>query len=791
MRRESISFINDPDLCALSILLAIASPRNSTLSLNRESRSIYKAVQYPRHQFCFASCWPWNSSIYSGMHSFQVWMITSSDFQTLRKRSKSSMRRLPSLHQREIPPKSPNANGADSTLRFELGHPDLSSAERESTGTESLPPSYTVIRPLGQGGMGEVYLARQNSADRLVAIKIIRPDRVTGGKLDSQVVARFRREIKAAARLEHDHVVSVYDVGEWQGQPFYSMRYVPGETLRQRLNQGPLDGRVAAAMIRDVASAIAAAHQAGILHRDLKPHNILIEQDTNRPLVADFGLAKVMGGSEEMTVEGAVFGSPPYMAPEQALNAAQASEASDVYGIGATLYHALTGRPPFQAASVPETLHQVVHSEPLSVRKLNPAVAVDLETICMKCLSKEPQRRYPSALALADELKCFLEDRPISARPTGSLEHAWRWVRRNRRLASLLAALLISILAGSLGIFVQWRNSERNYIQAQRNFDMARNRLHLGQEVMRELLVNVSKEELRDVPQIEPVRQELLQKAMGYYDKFIEEAQGDPVLKREQAIAQTSLGEINLWLGNFSQAATELGDAKQQVLQLLDGQNSQADELELRSALADIHSHLGVVAFRAGNLDVAEREFLELQKWADQLPGSETEPNLAPVIASDGLASVYRERGDLQRAREAYQGSLKYLKTLSEVDQQRPAVLQLQAGSNYNLGLVLRELGLLDESEQASQDALTAVLQWAELAPESVVQKQLHAHVLQGIGWLRNAQGSPQRGLGQPVGSRHLGTRTQRTTSTGATLSIGIRPPAKLHCFHSGTIGRC
>lgn len=307
---------------------------------------------------------------------------------------------------------------------------------------------YEFIEELGFGGMGVVYKARQLSADRIVALKLIRPDRLSQFRADEResILSRFRNEVQAAAKLEHDNVVSVYDVGEVDGQPYYAMRFVAGESLKDKIDEGLLPPIDAARYCEQVARALAAAHDRGILHRDLKPHNVMIDAQANRALLVDFGLAKLTESDQQLTKTDSVFGSPSYMSPEQAADAGKISESSDIYGLGATLYHLLTGRPPFQASTTFETLLLVKSNEPVTPRQLNAAIPMDLETICLKCLEKEPARRYAGAADLADELQRFTNGDPILARPINLLERTWRWCRRNPVIATLAAgACLLAI----------------------------------------------------------------------------------------------------------------------------------------------------------------------------------------------------------------------------------------------------------------------------------------------------------------------------------------------------------
>ncbi len=310
---------------------------------------------------------------------------------------------------------------------------------------------YELLEVLGEGGMGVVYRARQRTLDRVVAVKIIRPDRTaaTVPARRQEVMGRFRAEIQAAARLEHEHIVPVYEVGQIEGQPFFSMRYIEGRGLDSVLHKGPLGGREAAAMVEKIARAVHHAHVHQVIHRDLKPRNILLDGES-RPYVADFGLAKSLEAAQELTQTGQVIGTPAYMSPEQARGMTTVDHASDVYSLGATFYELLTARPPFRAATPAETQRQVIDNDPAPPRELNPAVPRDLETICLKCLEKDPRSRYATAEEVADELARFLARRAIRARPIGRPQRFWRWCRRNPLDAGLVAATVISLLIGVL-----------------------------------------------------------------------------------------------------------------------------------------------------------------------------------------------------------------------------------------------------------------------------------------------------------------------------------------------------
>ena len=296
-------------------------------------------------------------------------------------------------------------------------------------------PGYDVEAMLGRGGMGVVYKARHSRLNRLVALKML----LAGAYAGPHERARFQREAEAVASLRHANIVQVYDVGDHEGCPYFTMELLEGGSLAQALAGTPQPARQAAALLITLAEAVQVAHQAGIVHRDLKPANILLTAD-GTPKVADFGLARHFEGEPALTLSGARIGTPSYMAPEQVIGkAGTIGPATDIYALGALLYEMLTGRPPFRGETAAETERQVIHDEPVSPSRLNTKVPRDLETICLKCLSKEPERRYASAAALADDLRRFGEGRPIQARPVGWGERSWRWCRRNPTVAALLA----------------------------------------------------------------------------------------------------------------------------------------------------------------------------------------------------------------------------------------------------------------------------------------------------------------------------------------------------------------
>jgi serine/threonine-protein kinase len=332
--------------------------------------------------------------------------------------------------------------------------PDDAAFRDEETGLPRI-EGYDVEAVVGQGGMGVVYRARHRKLNRPVALKMI----LAGAYASPQDRARFQREAEAVAALRHPNVVQVYDSGEAGGRPYFTMEFLEGGTLADKLTGTPLSARPAADLVAALARAVQAAHASGIVHRDLKPANVLLTAD-GTPKVTDFGLARYVEGGPELTLSGTRVGTPSYMAPEQALGRSHAiGPATDVYALGAILYELLTGRPPFKGESTAETERQVIANDPVSPSRLNARVPRDLETICLKCLHKEPHRRYASAAALADDLGSFLRGEAIAARPERRLRRLVRQLRRRPVFSTALAAGLLSAAALTGGGL--WLASER------------------------------------------------------------------------------------------------------------------------------------------------------------------------------------------------------------------------------------------------------------------------------------------------------------------------------------------
>jgi WD40 repeat protein/tRNA A-37 threonylcarbamoyl transferase component Bud32 len=343
--------------------------------------------------------------------------------------------------------------------------PPAAAAEAEGQPGWLPADKYELLGEVGHGGMGVVFKARQVKANRVVALKVIRPGR--HATLEEKV--RFRLEAEAVARLQHPNIVQLYEVDEHGGTPFLLLEYVEGGSLAERLKGGAVPARQAAVLVEKLARAMHYAHSRGVLHRDLKPANVLLTSG-GEPKVTDFGLAKRLDEDAGRTATGAVMGTPSYMAPEQAAGRTrEVGPLTDVYALGVVLYECLTGRPPFQGESALDTLAKVTSEEPPPPSRLARKVPRDLETICLKCLRKDPGRRYAGAESLADDLRRFLEDRPIHARRVGVCGRAVRFARRRPAVAFLLLVIVLLLVGGAGAVLWQWRQTEGALAEAEVN----------------------------------------------------------------------------------------------------------------------------------------------------------------------------------------------------------------------------------------------------------------------------------------------------------------------------------
>jgi len=504
-------------------------------------------------------------------------------------------------------------------------------------------PGFEILSELGRGGMGVVYRARQVSANRIVALKVVRNEvlETLPESTRTSTLERFRQEAQAAARLQHDNLVSVYEVGEVpptagksSSLRYYAMRFVDGRSLIDVVRQGPLENRRAARYMEPVARALHSAHEQGILHRDLKPHNIMIEAASDRPLVTDFGLAKIVEGGDELTYAGEVMGTPSYMSPEQARDAAHVTAAADLYSLGATLYHLLTARPPFQSATIADTIRQIIDQEPVPPRQLNPAIDRDLETICLKCLQKDLSRRYASCGDFADDLQRYLTGCPIMARPVGSAERLWRWCRRNPVPAALSCVSVTLAVATFVSIVVGYRNTRAALA-------VSESRLERALQVVDDMFTRVSEDELLNEPGMQPLRKELLEKALKHYHYFLSESGENPAIRAEVAAAHYRVGFIKQVVGEYDEALKELKLARTLQQTLLSEQPDHAGRIK---ALADTCTALATLLNLRLETEDSLRMFGESRSLREQLVALEPDNVEFRRLSANSLMNIGRAR---------------------------------------------------------------------------------------------------------------------------------------------------
>jgi serine/threonine-protein kinase len=459
-------------------------------------------------------------------------------------------------------------------------------------GPATLPPvaGYELLDELGRGGMGVVYQARHLALNRVVALKMVR----TGGDAGPEEAARFRAEAEAAARLQHPHVVQIFEVGEHEGRPYLALEYAAGGSLARKLGGTPLSPAEAAALVEPLARAVDAAHGRGIVHRDLKPGNVLLTAD-GTPKVADFGLARCAGAEGAHTQTGAVLGTPSYMAPEQAAGKSrEVGPAADVYALGAILYECLTGRPPFKGATPLETLEQVRSREPVPPSHLQPRVPRDLETVCLKCLEKEPHRRYASAAALADDLARFREARPVSARPVGRLGRAWKWCRRRPAAAALAAVVFLGAL-GALGggawhyrrMGEAVRRAEAGEAAALAQQVRADAGYRQARDTLQRMLARLESGRLAGAPGAQELRREWLEDALAFYQDVLRHAgDGSPAVRLDVALAFLEAGVLQVRLGRPHEADGNLRRSLDLLAALREERSGEADEYDGHRARA-------------------------------------------------------------------------------------------------------------------------------------------------------------------------------------------------------------
>jgi tetratricopeptide (TPR) repeat protein len=605
------------------------------------------------------------------------------------------------------------ASGPPSTVG---ASPPPAAAAPEPVGTHL--GRFAIRHELGRGSFGVVFLAYDPRLHREVALKVPRPEALVTPELR----ARFRHEGQAAASLDHPNLLPVYEAGEEGGVCYLASAYCPGIALDRWLKQRtePVPYRLAAQLLAALAEAVEHAHRRGVLHRDLKPSNIMLESLPPEPpagtgpagdslpfvpRVTDFGLAKLLdcgpglSSAACQTQSGAILGTPNYMAPEQGGGQSKrVGPAADVHALGAILYEVLTGRPPFQADTVLDTLLLLRTQEPVPPARLRPNLPRDLETICLQCLRKAPDQRYASARALAEDLRRYLRGEPIQARPLGALERTWRWARRNPKVAGLLLALLLVLSGGLASVTVLWRRAERQRGRAEANFEKVR-------EAVDRMLTRVGQEQLAHAPQLEQVRREILEDALRFYQWFLEQRGSDPAVRQEAGRALRRVGDIHALLGQADQAEQDYGVALGLQEQLA---AEFPHEARYRLEVARTRQQAGQLLAQTGKVAEAEQAHRAArylwQPLADADPGVPAyRQGLAQSLCD--LGTLLAATGRWAEAAEVFGRAREYQQGLVADFPAEAAYREDLARSHAGLADLLAQTGRLAEAEAAGRAA--------------------------------------------------------------------------------------
>jgi serine/threonine protein kinase len=592
-------------------------------------------------------------------------------------------------------------------------------------GDPPLIAGYEILRELGRGGMGVVYHARQLSLGREVALKVV----LAGAHAGWSERSRFRVEAETAARLKHPNIVAIYDVGEQNRFPYVALELVEGGSLAEGLARSPLAPVSAAGLAETLARAVEHVHQHGIVHRDLKPANVLMTAE-GVPKITDFGLAKWVDVPSGHTQSGAIMGTPSYMAPEQARGEAKLTgPATDVYALGAILYEMVTGRPPFKGATAQETVHQLLTEDPVPPTRLQPHMSRDLETICLRCLQKEPSRRYLSAGALADDLRRYLDGKPIQARPTPAWERVVKWTRRHPGAAMVLAVSTLAavvLVTSSLASNARLRR-ERAIAQAQRDAArMAQQQseadFRLALDAVQRFYTEVSENKLLNVPTMDPLRIELLERARDFYQRIARERPDDPDVQAGWARAGWRLAVMVSDARSVPEGISLLAQpiAIQERLA-----QRHPDRREYRSDLARSYNNLGILHRRNNQNDLGGEDWERALALRDQLVREQPDNVLFRRDLGQtrlNLGNWYRTEKQWERAEESYRSALSIFGGLDEEapDSSRPRtdlpvtpfaldatrIRYDLAFTYFNLAVLLRDNGRTVEAGEAFAQAL-------------------------------------------------------------------------------------
>lgn len=596
---------------------------------------------------------------------------------------------------------------------------------------------YEIVRELGRGGMGVVLEARQVSLNRPVAIKLIK----AGLLANDAELRRFQNEAEAVALLDHPGIVTAYEVGQHQGQQYLAMQLVRGESLASLLATYQDQPREIAELVADVAEAVAHAHSRGILHRDLKPANILVDAE-GHPHILDFGLAKRIESDVEMTATGAILGTPAYMAPEQAAGGRNnVTTATDVYGLGSVLYALLTGRAPFSGDSVFETLEALRSRPPDPPSRLNLKAPRDLETICLKCLEKDPRRRYGSAQALAEDLRAWLESRPIAARRVGMFERAWLWGKRRPAIAALAGSTLLAIIGGTIAVIGIQRSAnqalrEKNVAlssaierEEKANADLSianeqvEQRYRLAMDAIKTFHTGVSEDFLLQEPKFRTLRDRLLDSAATFYKKLGQASIGDSDAASRDALLDASyeLAELNEKVGKQTESLVlhrqVLAD-RETIAQAIDA--SLTSKIKAAGSMRSVLQLLRTIGPSSDVPDLMRRAMnfhQTLVKDHSESQDAQQELALMLILHGEHLKSTENKRQD---AEVAFQQSLAIWQSLLDSQPANALYRTSQWTALTQLAQLRMDEGKAEEATQIYKPVIDQARQRAIENPEDV-----------------------------------------------------------------------
>jgi len=593
---------------------------------------------------------------------------------------------------------------------------------------------FRLLDELGRGGMGIVYRAWDESLYRVVALKVLRSEQA-----DLTQRRRLVREARLAASFRNDYAVMVLAVIDPDdGLPYLVMEFIDGPTLADLIGsqERPEPQRVAS-IVAQVADALGAAHAAGLIHRDVKPSNILIENATGRAKITDFGLACAGASTGTMTREGLLGGTPTYMSPEQARGEERVDVRTDIYSLGATFYEALTGQPPF-AGAAHAVLRRILDEDPIPPRRLDDTIPRDLETICSKAMAREPSRRYQTTSELGADLRRWLQGEPIHARPAGRMERVALWCRRNPRVARLTASLALVFCAGFGGVFWQWRRAEANLKVARTNFQRAR-------RAVDQFYTRFYEQGLLSVPGLEGARHEVLGEMIQYYKDFIEQHRDDAGARRELVETCVRIGLLTGDAGDRQDAIALLRRAGRDLEQLI---RASPGDRTLKDLQLKCLFSTGLAEERVGEAASAratyERGIQILREMIQRDPGDvRLLRRLAPFYGN--LANVFFSGlGDKPQARRNYLQALEIQQKLLRQDPTLVTVMSGLAMTYHNLNSVTDDVA---ERQAFLEQALQLRKQLVALEPSNNYFRRNLGRTLQFVGLQQCGRGRPAQGL--------------------------------------------